>query len=180
MCYGGAEARGLYPLLQPLPSSSNHDRARASALPLRIRRNQWPPVPGPVGPAALRLDTMHAVAYHLRLPAVKAGAGLPDDRRITHGKRGNRMTRKATASGCIKGIHYTVDPDVHGRRVLEIATGSSTIKLAHTITRLARMKDDLQKELIDWGYAVCDAAIRKHYNPSLTRPKDFPYPIGVG
>ncbi len=38
------------------------------------------------------------------------------------------------------------------------------------------MNDDLQDKLINWGYAVCDAALRKHVDPALRRPADFPYP----
>lgn len=54
------------------------------------------------------------------------------------------------------------------------------LELAETPTRLARMNDRLQERLINWGYAVCDAAIRKYANPAATRPKDFPYPaVGV-
>lgn len=54
-----------------------------------------------------------------------------------------------------------------------------TMKLANIATRLKRMDDKIQKQLINWGYAVCDAAIRSHVNPDLTRGS-FPYPeIGV-
>jgi NTE family protein len=34
----------------------------------------------------------------------------------------------------------------------------------------------LQERLINWGFAVCDAAIRTHLNPALAKPQDFPYP----
>jgi NTE family protein len=32
--------------------------------------------------------------------------------------------------------------------------------------------------LINWGYAVTDAAIRRHVNPAVPPPA-FPYPGGV-
>jgi NTE family protein len=53
-----------------------------------------------------------------------------------------------------------------------------TQALANTPTRLGRVDTGLQERLINWGYAVCDAALRKHYNPggTLKRPNDFPYP----
>jgi len=42
------------------------------------------------------------------------------------------------------------------------------------------MPVDLQKRLINWGYAICDAALRKHYNPAIPPPTGFPYPdLGV-
>jgi len=55
-----------------------------------------------------------------------------------------------------------------------------TMELAETPTRLKRLDASLQKRLINWGYAVCDAAVRKHVDPSAARPSDFPYPaVGV-
>jgi NTE family protein len=48
--------------------------------------------------------------------------------------------------------------------------------LAETPTRLKRLDDDRQERLINWGYAVCDAALRKHVAPGLAKPAGFPYP----
>jgi NTE family protein len=50
-----------------------------------------------------------------------------------------------------------------------------TMELAVTPTRLKRMDGKLQERIINWGYAVCDAAMRKHVDTSLTKGK-FPYP----
>jgi NTE family protein len=56
-----------------------------------------------------------------------------------------------------------------------------TLALAHTATRLKAMDSLLQERLINWGYAVCDAALRRHVDPSIAAPADFPYPAaGVG
>jgi NTE family protein len=49
-----------------------------------------------------------------------------------------------------------------------------TLALAATPTRLKRMDPTLQERLINWGYAVCDAALRKHVDPQLAKPQ-FPY-----
>ena len=46
-------------------------------------------------------------------------------------------------------------------------------------TRLAAMPDDTQERLINWGYAVCDAAMRRWVDHSLPPPAGFPYPRGV-
>jgi len=55
-----------------------------------------------------------------------------------------------------------------------------TMALAETPTRLKRLDDTLQERLINWGYAVCDAALRKHVEPTLPKPSNFPYPnVGV-
>jgi NTE family protein len=51
-----------------------------------------------------------------------------------------------------------------------------TMELAETPTRLKRLDANLQKRLINWGYAVCDAAVRRHVDSSAARPSDFPYP----
>jgi NTE family protein len=51
--------------------------------------------------------------------------------------------------------------------------------LAETPTRLKRLDDDLQERLINWGYAVCDAAVRKHVVHDVPKPSKFPYPVGV-
>ena len=56
-----------------------------------------------------------------------------------------------------------------------------THKLANVKTRLKRMDSKIQKRLINWGYAVCDAAIRRHVDPSQSKPANFPYPDkGIG
>ena len=51
-----------------------------------------------------------------------------------------------------------------------------TLALAETPTRLKRMDSLLQERLINWGYAVCDAALRKHFQPGIKKPDAFPYP----
>ncbi len=56
-----------------------------------------------------------------------------------------------------------------------------TLVLARTATRLKKMDSVLQERLINWGYAVCDAALRTHVDTSLAAPAGFPYPdSGVG
>ena len=55
-----------------------------------------------------------------------------------------------------------------------------TLALAATPTRLKRLDETLQERLINWGYAVCDAALRKHMDPAPPKPLGFPYPnVGV-
>jgi NTE family protein len=51
-----------------------------------------------------------------------------------------------------------------------------TTELAAIPTRLARLDDKAQERLINWGYAVCDAALRAHYQSDLAAPARFPYP----
>jgi NTE family protein len=53
---------------------------------------------------------------------------------------------------------------------------SRTQMLAEVPTRLHSMEDRLQEQLINWGYAVSDAALRAFVRPSLPAPVGFPYP----
>jgi NTE family protein len=51
-----------------------------------------------------------------------------------------------------------------------------TIELAAVKTRLKRLEPDVQDRLINWGYGVCDAAMRKHVEAGAAKPAGFPYP----
>jgi NTE family protein len=51
-----------------------------------------------------------------------------------------------------------------------------TLALAEMPTRLQALAPSQQERLINWGYAVCDAALRKHFDPALPAPNGFPYP----
>lgn len=51
-----------------------------------------------------------------------------------------------------------------------------TEELAKVPTRLRRIDPAVQERLINWGYAVCDAAIRRH-DQALAPPRGFPYPM---
>ncbi|OXM71289.1 patatin-like phospholipase family protein [Amycolatopsis vastitatis] len=56
-----------------------------------------------------------------------------------------------------------------------------TRKLAETKTRLTRMSEATQDQLINWGYAVCDAGMRRWVCPGTALRPRFPYPgSGVG
>ena len=51
-----------------------------------------------------------------------------------------------------------------------------TTELAETPTRLKRLDDERQERVINWGYAVCDAALRRRLDPPPAKPAGFPYP----
>ena len=56
-----------------------------------------------------------------------------------------------------------------------------TAALASTATRLKKLDPALQERLINWGYAICDAAMRRWVLPHAPPPTDFPFPrVGVG
>ena len=50
------------------------------------------------------------------------------------------------------------------------------IQLAEVATRLKALDATVQEKIINWGYAVCDAALRKHVDGTLPAPVAFPYP----
>ena len=51
-----------------------------------------------------------------------------------------------------------------------------TLRIAATPTRLGKMNSGVQERLVNWGYAVCDAAMRRHVDPALPAAGAFPYP----
>ena len=51
----------------------------------------------------------------------------------------------------------------------------ATTKLAQTATRLTALDATLQEQLIDWGYAVCDSAMRRWVVPNAAAPSQSPY-----
>jgi NTE family protein len=62
--------------------------------------------------------------------------------------------------------------------------GRDPAYLAATPTRLEEMPRKRQRQLANWGYAICDAALRKHFGTELQQkygvtigmPAGFPYP----
>ena len=50
-----------------------------------------------------------------------------------------------------------------------------TLELASVPTRLKELEPLVQERLINWGFAVCDAALRTHVRPDLEKPDTLPY-----
>jgi NTE family protein len=55
-----------------------------------------------------------------------------------------------------------------------------TLALANVPTRLKGLDTATQKRLINWGYAICDTAMRRWVDTAIPKPGGFPYPGGVG
>ena len=77
-----------------------------------------------------------------------------------------------------KGAYWGIRTDIANYRLKNAidAKPEQTILLADLPTRLKRMEPILQERLINWGYAVCDAALRKHVVPRIAPPTGLPYP----
>ena len=53
---------------------------------------------------------------------------------------------------------------------------AATKKLARVSTRLGELDQLVQRRLVNWGYAICDTAMRKHVVPGTAKPEQLPYP----
>lgn len=51
-----------------------------------------------------------------------------------------------------------------------------SLGIADTPTRLKRLEPEEQEAIMNWGYAVCDAAMRKHVVSGLPKPPQLPFP----
>lgn len=84
-------------------------------------------------------------------------------------------------NGVRKGAYWSVRSQVKDYRTTNAlpCPEQRTAELAHVATRLAAMPDEIQERLINWGYAICDAAMRRWVDPNLPVPTAFPYGRGV-
>jgi NTE family protein len=89
-----------------------------------------------------------------------------------------RQVIDAYVQGERQGAYWGIRTDIEDYRLPSAlqCPFDRTTELANTPTRLKRMDADLQERLINWGYAVCDAAMRRHVDSSLKVPTGFPYP----
>lgn len=91
-----------------------------------------------------------------------------------------RQTIDSFKSGARKGAYWGIRTNIADYQLPDAldCPFERTLALAETPTRLKRIDDRLQEQLINWGYAVCDAALRKHVDAEITKGK-FPYEGGV-
>jgi NTE family protein len=87
-------------------------------------------------------------------------------------------TGPTARSGCYRGIGTDI-ASYSCPNALPCPVDKTRL-LAAIPTDLAAKSPDMQEKLINWGYAVCDAAMRTYVDPGLPRPDSFPYGIGVG
>jgi NTE family protein len=77
-----------------------------------------------------------------------------------------------------RGTYWGIDSDPADYGLGDpFPTDPARVKqLAETPTRLKRLPGQHQERLINWGYAICDTAMRKWVDPGLVRPDELPYP----
>jgi len=85
--------------------------------------------------------------------------------------------------GAREGAYWGIRTDVssYGFAGALPCPREQTRELAEISTRLAKLAPVVQERLINWGYAVCDAALGAHYPAAPMTGRTFPYPsAGVG
>ncbi len=81
------------------------------------------------------------------------------------------------AVGAREGAYWSIWSEVADFRLADAidAPDPRAKELAHLSTRLKKLDARTQERLVNWGYAICDTAIRKHVQPG-TPPTGLPYP----
>lgn len=83
----------------------------------------------------------------------------------------------AFEAGLRKGAYWGIRTNIEDYGVAGLPCPlERTQALAAVPTRLADTDDLTQQRLINWGYAICDTALRRHVVPELDRAAQFPYP----
>lgn len=79
--------------------------------------------------------------------------------------------------GSRKGAYWGIRSDAGNYSAAQtlLCPRERTLRLAEIPTRLERVDPNLQEQLINWGYAVCDLALRSHHNVVAPKPSAFPY-----
>jgi NTE family protein len=79
------------------------------------------------------------------------------------------------------GAYWGIRTDIANYNVADAlpCPYDKTMALAKLRTRLKRIDETVQEQVINWGYSVCDAALRTHVDTQLAKGV-FPYSGGVG
>ena len=91
-----------------------------------------------------------------------------------------RQVKSSYADGTRQGAYWNIR-DAHPADAPLSCPADATLKLSDIPTRLAKIDDVTQQRLVNWGYATCDATLRRYVVKDLAVPAGFPYPsAGVG
>jgi NTE family protein len=88
-----------------------------------------------------------------------------------------RQAVAAFTAGLRRGSYWSIRSDIENFRLADAlpCAREETTRLANLPTRLASLDVHTQEQLINWGFASCDAALRAHVDSSVWKPHDFPY-----
>jgi NTE family protein len=93
-----------------------------------------------------------------------------------------RLRQRQLIGGFIRndrnGTYWGIGSDVDGYELADPlpADPAKTAELAAIPTRLKRLSKRRQKRLVNWGYVICDTALRRWVRPDLPKPEKLPYP----
>ena len=78
----------------------------------------------------------------------------------------------AGSAGKRRGTYWGIGSDISHYKLPSSlpAPFERTRELAAIPTRLKRLSAEHQERLINWGYAICDTAIRRHFAPKPPPP----------
>lgn len=84
----------------------------------------------------------------------------------------------AFTEGARDGAYWGMrtDPSDYGVPMVLGCPREACMRLAETPTRLKRMPVELQQRLVNWGYAITDAALRAHVVKTEPPAERFPFP----
>ena len=95
-----------------------------------------------------------------------------------------RQVLAGFATGDRKGTYWGIRSDAADYGTVPGALPApqgQTMALAQVKTRLKRLEPEVQERLVNWGYAICDVAMRRWVDPAAPAPGGFPYPeAGLG
>jgi NTE family protein len=80
-------------------------------------------------------------------------------------------------AGLRQGAYWGIGTEIAGYQLADSlpCPPAKTAELAAVRTRLNHFNEKEQCELINWGYAVSDAAIRRYVEATAPAPRDWPY-----
>jgi len=79
--------------------------------------------------------------------------------------------------GVLRGAYWGIGTDIKNYNVSSLPCPyAKTQQLAGVATRLKRLPKSTCEQLVDWGYAVCDAALRAHVDAEIPPAQGFPFP----
>lgn len=89
-----------------------------------------------------------------------------------------RQLIHAYQAGERKGAYWGIRSQVadYGLPDAMPAAPQRVLELASIPTRLAPMREEHEERLINWGYAICDTALRTWVDRAAPPPPGFPYP----
>jgi hypothetical protein len=90
----------------------------------------------------------------------------------------HRQVVEAFQTGLRQGAVWSISVNISEYQLSDAlpCPEDRTSELAALGDPFSTLDSETQERLINWGYAICDAALRKHYPPKReTKPK-FPYP----